>query len=89
MVLAFFFEEEIESVNNQLNDLQSKYGEIERKYKFSESDRFELQSQLDDLKDVSSVDLAKYNNLAAQFEKYKMDTEKRMLEKEDELNSQR
>lgn len=81
--------EEIEAVNNQLNDLQSKYGEMERKYKFSEGDRFELQSQLDDLKDLSSVDLAKFNNLAAQFEKYKSDAEKRSLEKEDELNTQR
>lgn len=72
-----------------MSDLQSKYSELERKYKFSEADRFELQSQLDDLKDLSSVDLAKFNNLAAQFEKYKTDSEKRLFEKEDELNSQR
>ena len=55
--------EEIEIVNNQLTEIQTRCGDVERKYKFAESERFELQSQLDDLRDSVQMDAAKYNAL--------------------------
>ena len=81
--------EELESTNNQLLECQSRSTDFERKYKNSEADRQTLQNELDDARDQLQLEISRNQSLLAQIEKLKLDTDKKLADKDDELDSLR
>lgn len=79
--------EEVDNLNAKLQDAHTSNADLSRKLNFSEADKIELQTQVDEFQDQIEMDQVKYKALVAQFEKYKSDAEKRLLDKEDEFNS--
>ena len=63
--------------------------ELERKVKSLEADRQQLENDLDDARDSLQVENQRNQNLQAQFEKLKVDTDKRIADKDEELDASR
>lgn len=70
-------------------EAQSRLAELERKVKSLEADRQQLENDLDDARDSLQVENQRNQNLQAQFEKLKLDTDKRIADKEEELDASR
>lgn len=54
-----------------------------------EADRQQLENDLDDAKDSLQVEIQRYTTLLANYEKLKMDTDKRIIDKDEEIDSLR
>jgi hypothetical protein len=85
----FFFKEDLDAVSNQLSDAQNRLVDYERKAKVSDADKLQLQVQLDDVRDILHAETTKYQNLSAQHERFKIDIEKRLIDKDEELDVQK
>ena len=81
--------EELENATNQLLEAQGKLTDLERKCKNIEADRQLIQNELDDTRDALQVEANKSLNMQAQVEKIKADTEKKIFQKDDELDAQK
>lgn len=81
--------DELESVTNQLLESQGKLTDLERKCKAIEADRQLLQNELEDTRDALQVELNKNLNIQTQTEKIKTDAEKKIFQKDDELDAQK
>lgn len=81
--------EELETNTNQLLESQSRLNELERKLKALDADRQQLQNELEDTRDALQIETQKSQNLLAQMEKFKTDTEKKLADKDDEIDLQR
>ncbi len=63
--------------------------DIERKIKVVEVDRQQLQDDLDDTRDLLQLETSKSQSLQTQMDKLKADTDKKIVDKENELESLR
>ncbi len=81
------FADEIENVNNQLLESQGRVSDTERRLKSSETDRSNLEAELEDQKDALQLETVRYQSLMQQLEKLKLETDKRVAEKDDELDA--
>ena len=81
--------EEVENVNNQLLDTQGRLTDTERRVKASEADRQTLQDDLDDQKDIIQAETTRYQNLTQQLEKIKLENDRRLSEKDEEVDGQK
>lgn len=79
----------MESTNTQLLEHQGKLNDIERKIKAIELDRQTLQNELDDARDLLQIETSKSQSLSAQYEKLKTDTDRKIVDKENENESLR
>jgi len=79
--------DEIENVNNQLLETQSRVTDAERRLKSSETERSSLEGELEDQKDALQLETTRYQGLVQQLEKLKLETDKRVAEKDDELDA--
>lgn len=79
--------EEIENLNNQVMDAQSRVTDAERRLKSSEADRQQIQDELDDQKDALQAEVTKGQALTQQIEKLKLEHDRKLAEKDDELDA--
>ena len=78
--------DELESTNNQFLETQSRLSEAERRLKTLEADRLQLQNDYDDTRDAYDLEVQRNQNLQAQYDKLKVDTDKKLAEKEEEID---
>lgn len=78
--------EELESASNQLLETQGKLADLERRAKVIEADRQSLQNDLEDARDTYQLEQTRNQNLQSQIEKLKVETEKKLAEKDDEID---
>jgi chromosome segregation ATPase len=81
--------EELESATNQLLEAQGKLSDFERKNKNIETDRQQVQNELDDTRDALQIEINKSISMQTQMEKIKTDAEKKLFQKDDELDAQK
>ncbi len=81
--------DELESATNQLLEAQGKLSDLERKCKNIETDRQQMQNELDDTRDALQLEINKNISFQTQVEKIKTDAEKKLLHKDDELDAQK
>ena len=81
--------DELETNSNQMLELQSRLTDSERKIKSCEAERQQLQDDLDDSKDALQIETNKIQSLQQQFEKTKLENDRRLSDKDDELDIQR
>lgn len=78
--------DELENANNQLLEVQGRLVDTERKMKSIETDRQQLQDDLDDQKDNIQAETTRYQNLSQNIEKIKLENDRRLSEKDDEID---
>ncbi|CAF0735017.1 unnamed protein product [Brachionus calyciflorus] len=81
--------DELETTNNQFLDVQSRLTESERRLKTLEADRNQLENDYEDTRDAYDLEVQRSQNLQAQYDKLKMDSDKKIAEKDEEIDLQR
>lgn len=81
--------DEIENVNNTMLEVQGRLTDTERRFKASESERQTLGDELDDSKDALQSETTRYQTLSQQFEKVKLESDRRVTDKDDEIDAQK
>ena len=81
--------DELESTNNQLMDATSRLAESDRRVKTLEADRQQLANDLDDARDLLQLEINKNTSLLAAMEKLKADTDKKILDRDNEIDALR
>lgn len=70
-------------------ETQGRLTETERRLKTSEGERLILEGELDDQKDAIQLETTRYQSLVQQVEKLKLETDRRLSEKDDEMEAQK
>lgn len=81
--------EELESTNNQLMDSTSRLAESDRRVKTLEAERQQLGNDLDDARDTLQLEINKNTGLLAAMDKLKADTDKKILDRDNEIDALR
>ena len=70
---------------NQISDLNTRLIEMDRLRKQLEADKLSLGSTIDEYREQLQIEISKYNSLSSSVEKLRNDLEKKIAEKEEEL----
>ena len=70
---------------NQISDLNTRIVDLDRLRKQLESDKLSLGSTIDDYREQLHIEITKYNSLHSSVEKLRSDLEKKIMDKEEEL----
>ena len=70
---------------NQISDLNTRLIEMDRIRKQLEADKLSLNSTIDEYREQLQIEITKYNSLHASVERLRNDLEKKIAEKEEEL----
>lgn len=71
---------------NQISDLNTRLVEMDRIRKQLEAEKMSLNSTIDEYREQLQIEITKFNSLNASVEKLRIDYEKRLGEKEEELD---
>jgi chromosome segregation ATPase len=74
---------------NQISDLNTRIVDLDRLRKQLESEKLSLGSTIDEYREQLHIEITKYNVLNASVDKLRGDLEKKIAEKEGELESLR
>ncbi len=74
---------------NQISDLNTRIIDIDRLRKQLEGEKLSLVSTIDEYREQIHIEITKYNVLNASIDKLRGDLEKRIAEKEEELETLR
>jgi chromosome segregation ATPase len=74
---------------NQISDLNTRIIDIDRLRKQLEAEKLSLVSTIDEYREQIHIEITKYNVLNASIDKLRGDLEKRIAEKEEELETLR
>lgn len=74
---------------NQISDMNTRLVEMDRLRKQLEAEKLSLHSTIEEYREQVQIEVAKYNNLVGTVERLRMDLEKKLAEKEDELEALR
>ena len=74
---------------NQISDLNTRIIDVDRLRKQLESEKLSLVSTIDEYREQIHIEITKYNVLNASIDKLRGDLEKRIAEKEEELETLR
>jgi chromosome segregation ATPase len=74
---------------NQISDLNTRLVDMDRIRKQLESEKLTLGSAIDEYREQLHIEITKYNILNASIDKLRGDLEKKIAEKEEELESLR
>jgi predicted nucleic acid-binding Zn-ribbon protein len=74
---------------NQISDLNTRLVDMDRLRKQLESEKLTLGSTIDEYREQLHVEITKYNILSASVDKLRGDLEKKIAEKEEELEALR
>lgn len=72
---------------NQISDLNTRIVEMDRLRKQLEAEKLSLLSTIEDYREQVQIEISKYNNLHASVERMRADLEKKVAEKEEELQT--
>lgn len=74
---------------NQISDLNTRMVEMDRFRKQLEAEKLSLGSTIEEYREQIQIEVTKYNNLAATIERLRSDLEKKLVEKDEELDALR
>jgi chromosome segregation ATPase len=74
---------------NQISDLNTRIVDLDRLRKQLESEKLSLGSTIDEYREQLHIEITKYNILNASIDKLRGDLEKKIAEKDEELESLR
>jgi chromosome segregation ATPase len=74
---------------NQISDLNTRIVDMDRLRKQLEGEKLSLVSTIDEFREQLHIEITKYNVLNASIDKLRGDLEKKIAEKEEELESLR
>lgn len=72
---------------NQISDLNTRIVEMDRLRKQLEAEKLSLNSTIEDYREQVQIEVTKYNNLHGSVERMRIDLEKKLAEKEGELET--
>ena len=82
-------QDEMDVALNQISDLNTRLVDADRLRKQLEGDKLALGSAIDEFREQIHIEVTKYNVLSATIDKLRSDYEKKIAEKEEELESLR
>lgn len=71
---------------NQISDMNTRLIEMDRLRKQLEAEKLSLNSTIDEYREQLQIEISKYASLSASVEKLRLDYEKKIAEKEEELD---
>jgi hypothetical protein len=71
---------------NQISDLNTRLIDMDRLRKQLEAEKLSLGSTIDEYREQLHIEITKFNSLSASVEKFRSDYEKKIAEKEEELD---
>jgi chromosome segregation ATPase len=74
---------------NQISDMNTRLIEMDRLRKQLEGEKLSLNSTIDDYREQIQIEITKYNSLHGSVERLRHDLEKKIADKEEELESSR
>jgi chromosome segregation ATPase len=74
---------------NQISDLNTRIVEMDRLRKQLEAEKLSLGSTIDEYREQLQIEISKYNSLSGSVERLRHDFEKKLADKEEELESLR
>jgi hypothetical protein len=74
---------------NQISDFNTRLVDMDRLRKQLEADKLALGSTIDEYREHLHIEVTKYNALSATVDKIRSDLEKKLAEKEEELDALR
>lgn len=74
---------------NQISDLNTRIVDLDRVRKQLESDKLTLSSTIEEFREQIHIEITKYNVLNASIDKLRADLERKIVEKEEELEALR
>ncbi|CAF4180889.1 unnamed protein product, partial [Rotaria magnacalcarata] len=77
---------ELDLALNQISDLNTRIIDLDRLRKQLEAEKLSLGSTIEEYREQLHIEITKYNSLSSQIEKLRTDYEKRIAEKEEELD---
>ncbi len=84
--ICLFCLDEMDVQLNQISDLNTRLVEMDRLRKQLEAEKLSLNSTIDEYREQLQIEISKYNSLSASVEKFRNDLEKKIAEKEEELD---
>jgi chromosome segregation ATPase len=81
--------DEMDVALNQISDLNTRIVDMDRLRKQLEGEKLSLVSTIDEFREQLHIEITKYNVLNASIDKLRGDLEKKIAEKEEELESLR
>jgi predicted nucleic acid-binding Zn-ribbon protein len=79
--------DELDVTLNQLSDLNTRIVDMDRVRKQLEAEKLSLNSSIDEYREQLHIEINKYNSLNASVEKFRLDFEKKLAEKDEELDT--
>ena len=83
------FSDEMDIVLNQISDSNARLMDMERIRKQLESDKLSLGSTIDEYREQLHIEVTKYNVLGSSIDKLRGDLEKKIADKDEELENLR
>lgn len=74
---------------NQISDLNTRIVDLDRVRKQLESDKLTMSSTIEEFREQIHIEITKYNVLNASIDKLRADLERKIVEKEEELEALR
>lgn len=81
--------DEMDVALNQISDLNTRIVELDRFRKQLEAERLTLSSTIEEFREQIHIEITKYNVLNASIDKLRGDLERKVAEKEEELEALR
>ena len=81
--------DEMDVTLNQLSDLNTRLVDMDRLRKQLEADKLSLGSTIDEYREQLHIEINKYNSLNASVEKFRSDYERKLAERDEELETTR
>ncbi|CAF1258268.1 unnamed protein product [Rotaria magnacalcarata] len=82
-------QDEMDVALNQISDLNTRIGDMDRLRKQLEAEKLSLGSAIEEYREQIHIEITKYNVLNASIDKLRSDLEKKIMEKDEELESLR
>ena len=86
---TIFYPDEMDGALNQISDLNTHIVEMDRIRKQYEAEKLSFGSAIDEYREQLHIEITKYNLLNASIDKLRGDLEKKLAEKDEELESLR
>ena len=81
--------DEMDVALNQLSDFNTRMVEMDRLRKQLEAEKLSLGSTIDEYREQLHIEINKYNSLSASVEKFRSDYERKLAERDEELETTR
>ena len=83
------FADEMDVTLNQISDLNTRIVDLDRVRKQLEADKLSFLSTIEEYREQTRIEILKFNTLSASIDKLRADLEKKLADKEEEMESLR